>query len=143
MASSGCPTGVTDTYEATFGSLGAGTGFPGGIVSHRVTGELYVNDQYRTLYDDGAYPGLAIPAGSCNWTFNPNDITNITMATHETSLWASNINFGGSPIYTYLQSFKGAPLAGACTTPAPVGGPMASNVNDEFLGVAAWPNRGN
>jgi hypothetical protein len=137
-----CPTGVTDTYIATFGQA-AGTGFPGGIVSHRTTGILYVNSQYGTSYNDGAYPGGPPSSNQCWWGFNPNDITNINMASRETSLWASNINFGGSTLSTNIQSFKGGNLAGTCITPAPVGGPMARIPNDEFLGVAAWPNLGN
>jgi hypothetical protein len=132
-----------DTFEATFGQLAVGTGFPGGIVSHRNTGELYVNNQYGTLYNDGVYPGGPPTSNQCSWGFNPNDITNISMASHENSIWASNIYFPNSTVSTNLQSFKDGTLSGPCVTPAPSGGPMATVPNDEFLGVAAWPNVGN
>ncbi len=140
MAAAFCP--ITDTYVATFGQLAQGTGFPGGIVSHRNTGILYVNNQYGTLYNDGVYPGGPPTTDQCNWGFNPNDITNITMASHETSLWASNINFGSSTLTTNIQSFAAGTLSGPCAAGL-AGGPMASLSNDEFLGVAAWPNLGN
>jgi hypothetical protein len=103
-----------------------------------------VNEQYGTLYKDGVYPGGApSPLHACTWGFNPNDVTAISMASQEASIWASNINFGSSPISTNVQSFKEAGMTGGACVTGPAGGPMASLTNDELLVVAAWPNNGN
>jgi hypothetical protein len=136
--SNGC-SGITDAKIETFGQLAEGTGFPGGVVSNS-TGELFVNNQYGTLYDDGAYPGGSV-SSSCTWGFDPNDITNINMASNQASIWGSNINFAAT-LETYLESFKSSIGSGSCATGA-VGGPTQQLSNDEFLGVASWPNAGN
>ncbi len=133
-------TNITDTFGQTFGQLDEGTGFPGGIVSDH-TGELFVNNQYGELYDDGTYPGGPISA-TCSWGYNPNDVTNINMASNQHSIWGTNTNFGSSTLQTSLESFKSSIGSGTCTTGA-VGGPTVNMANDEYLGVASWPNVGN
>jgi hypothetical protein len=132
--------GMTDALIQNFGALDAATGFPGGEVS-TASGTLYVNNQYGTLYNVGTYPGGAV-SSSCSWGFNPNDVTNISMASNQNSIWGSNINFGGATLETYLESFAAGSLSGTCATGA-AGGPTAQNANDEFLGVAAFKNAGN
>jgi hypothetical protein len=132
--------GMADTKIETFGQLAEGTGFPGGEVSN-AAGEIYVNNQYGTLYDDGTYPGGTV-SSSCSWGFDPNDVTNINMASNQASIWGSNINFGGATLETYLESFKASIGSGTCATGA-VGGPTQQIANDEFLGVASYPNLGN
>jgi len=127
-----------ETLVGTFGSLAGGNGFPGGTTVN-ASGEFFVNNQYGTLYDDGGYPGSGSPKGSCSWGFDPNDVTNINMSTKQNSIWGSNINFGGSPLETYLESFSTAISGGACAVGAS-GGPTANVSSDEFLGTAAWPN---
>ncbi len=129
-----------ETMIGTFGSLADGNGFPGGTTVNN-TGEFFVNNQYGTLYDDGGYPGSNSPSGSCSWGFDPNDITNINMSTKQTSIWGSNINFGGSPLETYLESFSTSISGGACAIGS-TNGPTANVSSDEFLGTAAWPNLG-
>ncbi len=129
--------GETDSFIETFGQLAQGTGFPGGIVSGRL-GELYVNNQYGTLYDDGAYPGGTV-GPSCTWGSNPNDVTNINLSTDQQSIWGSNVTFAGA---TYLESFRSSGLAGTCVT-GPVGGPTINITGNQYLGVASWRNRGN
>jgi hypothetical protein len=131
---------ITDTLVQTFGKVLSGAAFPGGIVSDKA-GELYVNNQYGTLYDDGPYPGGTISA-SCTWGYNPNDVTSIGMASNQHSIWATNLYFGGLKLQTFLESFKSADLSGSCVK-GPAGGPTADVTNDEYFGVASWPDSGN
>ncbi len=127
----------TESLVGTFGNLAAGTGFPGGTTVNN-TGEVFVNNQYGTLYDDGGYPGSGTPTGSCSWGFDPNDLTNINMSTQQNSIWGSNIFiYYGS----YLESFSTTISAGTCAVGSS-GGPTGLTVQDEFLGVTAWPNTG-
>jgi hypothetical protein len=135
-----CSGTFSESLVGTFGSLADGNGFPGGTTVN-ASGELFVNNQYGTLYDDGAYPGSNSPKGACSWGFDPNDYTNINMSTKQNSIWGSNINFGSSPLVTMLGSFSTSITSGSCATGAS-GGPTANVTDDEFLGTAAWPNTG-
>jgi len=132
-----------ETADFTAGNLGSGTGFPGGLAIS-AKDDLVVNNQYGTLYEAGVKePWKGNGSKGCTWGFNPNDITNVAYDNLQKEVWGSNINFGGTTLMTYGESIKASPVAtGTCAT-GESGGPSTGIANDEYLGVAVFPNLGN
>jgi hypothetical protein len=121
-----------DTILQTDGNLSQGTGFPGGIAvgTHKA---VYLNNQYGTIneYSNGGKGSLV---ATCNWGFDPNDYTGISVG-KSGGIWGADINFG-SGLYTYAEE-DALPLGGGSCNVLVDSSP--EEVSEEYLGVAVYP----
>jgi hypothetical protein len=111
-------------------------GFPGGVQTDGA-GNIYLNNQYGTLYSYSGCPSACTSSGSYTYSngTNPLDYTAIALDAAKHNLWGANIYYCSSS-YGLCGDGQAQSLPLSSAT---LGGATPGVNNDEALGIAVVP----